>query len=135
MTSDAAIQAFVPAGPLYRQAVAARARARARADDYAKTGKLERYLRERDAAVTAVMMTQAAAESWINWAYVWLEVIPPGGGWVKRWEQAVIDLPTARGAAGRPLNEETTRFLRQLSAWRNFLAHGDASSRARLATY
>src|SRR5207244_3690873 len=49
--------------------------------------------------------------------------------------QAVIELPAARGAGGRPLHAETPKFLRQLSAWRNFLAHGDANSHARLATY
>jgi hypothetical protein len=127
--------AFVPAEALYRQAVAALERARKRSQQFAETGNHERRWREIDAAIAAVTMTQAAAESWINWAYVVADVAQPGGGWVHRWREAVTALPAACGGQGRSLEAGTVTFLTELSAWRNFLVHGDQKSRDRLGQY
>jgi hypothetical protein len=118
-----------------KQAVAARERAGNRAREYAEPGNYERRWREVDAVIATLSMTQAAAESWVNWAYAELGVHPQTQRWIERWRAATTLLPQARGSEGRDLSPDTMAFLAKLSAWRNFLMHGDQTSRDRLVKY
>jgi hypothetical protein len=123
---------FFPAAMLYRRACATAHQARERATEAARTGRHERRLRELDAVVETVALTQAAAEGWIHRAYHLAEVEPQGaGGWVGRWQAA----PKAIcGPGSRDLDFETVETLRWPSSWRNCLLHDDARARERLRT-
>jgi len=101
---------------------------------------MERRQRERDAVISAIVLTQAAAESYANWVHIQADVTPPRT-WIERWKH----LPTAARALGRPaqtttdagpveitLSDEQEELLKELGAWRNFLLHADARARDRL---
>ncbi|MDV9168593.1 hypothetical protein R6V09_00345 [Streptomyces sp. W16] len=92
---------------------------------------IERKQRERDAVIVTVVLTQAAAEGYANWAHIQAGT-SANGTWVNRWET----LPAAAEAIGRPagspLSAERRDFLNLLGAWRNALLHADARARDRL---
>ena len=121
---------FFPAAMLYRRACAQQAQAIRMSQEFAESGQHERRLREMDAVMSTVVLTQAAGESWIYSAYRKASVRPrPAQGWVQRW----VDSPgLICGEGTRALNESTEDSLRTLSNWRNFLVHGDDAARRRL---
>jgi hypothetical protein len=121
---------FFPAAMLYRRACAQQAQAIRMAQEFVESGQHERRLREMDAVMSTVVLTQAAGESWIYSAYRKASVRPRRvEGWVQRW----IDSPVLIcGDGTRALNKSTEDSLRTLSNWRNFLVHGDDAAGRRL---
>jgi hypothetical protein len=121
---------FFPAAMLYRRACAQRAQAIRMAHEFVESAQHERRRREMDAAMSTIVLTQAAGESWIYSAYRKASVRPPRAkGWVQRW----IDSPVLIcGDGTRALDKSTVDSLRTLSNWRNYLVHGDDSARRRL---
>lgn len=123
---------------LFRQAKARAAAARRFAMEASQQQALgrsgiERRLRERDAVITAVVLTQGAAEGYANWVHLQAgTALSPRDSWMTRWER----LAEAAEKLGRPpepdLSEEQRDFLNLLGAWRNFLLHADVRARTRL---
>ncbi|WP_370102577.1 hypothetical protein [Streptacidiphilus sp. MAP12-20] len=116
---------------LFRQAKArslAAGRMAQQADEEMAAGRsgMERRQRERDAAMNVVIMTQAAAEAYVNWVFMQAKVAPGNGTWISRWR----GIPRAAEALGRDrkcgLPSEHSDFFNELDAWRNFLVHGDS---------
>jgi hypothetical protein len=92
----------------------------------------ERKQRERDAVIATLVLAQAAAEGYANWAHIHAGTPVDGQSWVERWQ----NLPAAAEAMGRPvgatLADPQCDFLNLLGAWRNALLHADARARDRL---
>ena len=125
---------------VYRRAVATRRRAQRMAAAHEETNSTERRLREIDAVLETIVLTQAACEAWIYFAYRHTKVEPEkGGGWVQRWIDAPRLICDPRRPTGQPpsreLDQATIEALRRLSAWRNFLLHGDDRARKYLAKF
>lgn len=124
---------YRPSGVLYRIAVAASRRARARSRQFEATRDLERRYREIDACVETIILTQAALEAAINEALREHDVSLTGP-WVTRWKCGPAKIA---GKLGRPsdfaLPQELLGELQLLSAWRQFFVHGDNSARERFA--
>ena len=123
---------------VYRRAVATSRRAQRMAAEHEETNRTERRLREIDAVLETIVLTQAACEGWIYFAYLHTQVEPEKGGcWVKRWIDAPRLICDPRRAPCQPptreLDQTTIDALRRLSAWRNFLLHGDDRAREKLA--
>ena len=92
---------------------------------------MEPQQRARDAAIETVVLTQAAAESYVNWIYLEVGVRPRSRSWISRWD----GLGTVAKQLGRPgtsLPSEHIRFFTELNAWRNYLVHGDERARKTL---
>jgi hypothetical protein len=122
---------------VYRRAVATWHRAQRMAAEYEETNRTERRLREIDAVLETVVLTQAACEGWIYFAYRHTKAEPEkGGGWIQRWIDAPRLICDPCRPAGQPptrgLDQVTIDALRRLSAWRNFLLHGDDRARQKL---
>jgi hypothetical protein len=79
----------------------------------------ERKQRERDAVIATLVLAQAAAEGYANWAHIHAGTPVDGQSWVERWQK----LPAAAEAMGRPvgatLADPQCDFLNLLGAWRN----------------
>jgi hypothetical protein len=124
---------FVPAIRLYRRACAMAEQAENRAAQHKESGVTERRLREMDAVMETIILTQAAAEGWIHHAYREAEVQAPlRTNWRARWAIAPALIV---GEGVRSLEPETVESLEWLSAWRNYLAHDDDQARARIANF
>jgi hypothetical protein len=122
---------------VYRRAVATRRRAQRMAAEFEETNSMERRLREIDAVLEIIVLAQAACEGWIYFAYRHTKVEPGRDrGWVQRWIDAPRLICDPRRSAGQPptrgLEQATIEALRRLSAWRNFLLHGDDRAREKL---
>jgi hypothetical protein len=123
---------FVPAVGLYRRAVAMAKQAASRAAEHAATGKVERRMREIDAVMETIILSQAAAEGWIYTCYRQAQVTPPNAGWRRCWTAAPAEIAEP---SVRSLEAATVETLEWLSAWRNWLAHDDDRARERLSHY
>jgi hypothetical protein len=88
--------------------------------------------REMDAAIEAVILTQAAAEAYASWVHIQSGIHPGFLKWKKAWK----DLPRAAAGLGRPddfeLGAERLAVLDRLSKWRDYLMHTDPDVRVRL---
>jgi len=121
-----------PSTVLYRMAAARARTADIRRRQYEETGNPGRRQREIDLCVETVVLTQGALEAWINWAHL-TSGVKPKGTWIERWTKGLHRIAEARGhTPSFALSDEHRRFLQELGSWRNFLLHGDASSRVRL---
>ena len=116
----------------YRLALASQKRATQRlVDSQAGDGDAERLNRSFDACIEAVVLLQSSAEAWINRQYETSGVPARGGGWIARWS-GIGHIAAARGRAARSLSPQSVRLLEEIGRLRNFLVHGDATSKARL---
>ncbi|GAT68795.1 hypothetical protein PS9374_04460 [Planomonospora sphaerica] len=95
-------------------------------------GGTEPRARETDATIAAVMLTQAAAESYGSWVHVQASTHP---GFLK-WQDAWKRFPQAAAKLGRPadfvLDSDRRATLSYLGAWRNYLMHTDPQARENL---
>jgi hypothetical protein len=88
--------------------------------------------RETDATILAVVLTQAAAESYGSWVQLKAGRHPGWMNWRKAWEE----LPEAAEALGRPhdfaLDPDSNALLDHVASWRNYLMHTDPRCREKL---
>lgn len=122
---------------LFRQAKARTLSARRLAKEAAEeraSGRpgSERQQRERDAVITALVLTQAAAEGYANWVHIQAGTPVNSSSWIRRWENLPAAAEAMQRPAGAALSDEQRDFLNQLGAWRNALLHADARARDRL---
>lgn len=123
---------------LFRQAkartVAARrfARQAGEAETLGQSG-VERRQRERDAVITALILTQGAAEGYVNWIHLEAGTkVTRQDGWIRRWEKIVAAAADLGRSTDFTLGDDQRDFLMELGAWRNYLLHADAKARERL---
>jgi hypothetical protein len=123
---------YRPSGVLFRMAVAASARAARYEAQFRDGGEIERRNRVVDECISTIVLVQAALESYVNDVYRDANA-EPRNGWIQRF----TDLNSIQPALGRPATAQidagVTDQLRQLSAWRQFLVHGDENTRTRFA--
>lgn len=118
---------FSPATVLYRRACAMAKQARVRADQFEHSRKNERRLREIDATIETVILTQGAAEGWIYSAYRSASVAPKArANWREVWTLAIASI---NPELERGLDLTTVQTLEWISAWRNYLVHDDNRAR------
>lgn len=126
---------YRPAVVLFRIAVAASKRARARSHEYKAKRDGERRNREIDACVETIILTQGALEAAIHQELREHGVSLAGRRtWVGRWVVGVAEIATKRNRpADFTFPAELKVELDRLSAWRQFFVHGDRSARCRFA--
>lgn len=116
---------------LYRLAFASGMRAAQRQSEaMERGGDPERMARSYDARLEAVILIQASAETWINRLYETNGLHARGGGWRARWN-GIGAVAEAMGRPKRSISGEHARVLDEIDTVRNFVVHGDQSSRSR----
>lgn len=123
---------YHPGVELFAQAVAASKRAaRARAAATSGDHRWEPSPRDReiDACVLTIVLADAALECMWHWAGL------PPRKWPRHVVEGLVDAASAVGREAPPVTAETLRDLAGLRAWRNFLHHGSATARRRLAAH
>lgn len=106
------------------------------AERFSRSRKPERKLQEADAAATAVILIDASLETWVKSA---CESVNTGAHPNSRtlWRLAPHEIGVKRGVtSGKDLElpEKDFEFLGIMTQLRNYLVHGDARSRDKLAT-
>jgi hypothetical protein len=121
---------------LFRRAQACSLAAKRHADQAGKEIEgghpgVEPRQRETDAVIETVILTQAAAESYVNWIYLQAGVEPRSSSWIPRWG-GLRTVAQHLGRGGSNLPSEHRRFFDEVNAWRNYLLHGDEKARSAL---
>jgi hypothetical protein len=107
-----------------------------KADGYARGAGtvVGRQQREVDSCIATLVLVQAALEAWINWTAGRTGVLLTGG-LIDLWEQCGLVAEKAGRPPPPPLSDDDRRFLQTLTAWRNYLLHGDDRAHSRLTNF
>lgn len=121
---------------LFRRAQACSLAARRHADQARKEiegGRPDVRPRQRETAavIETLILTQGAAESYVNWIHLQAGVKLESQSWKPRWD-GLRTVAHHLGRNGSNLPSEHRQFFKELSAWRNYLLHGDEMARKTL---
>jgi hypothetical protein len=127
---DIGMSEYNPAPVLFRRAMAAAARARKTAVGE-KTWTANSSARETDDCVIAIVLAHAAVETAWHWEQMQAGV--QAEGWPGKFQRGLEAVARARGRpTPDPVDPGLWEAWLDISAWRNFLQHGDVRARVRL---
>ena len=120
---------FNPTPVLFRRGMAAANSAR-RVASGEKLVMANPRAREVDDCVIAILLCHAAVETAWHWEQLQANVKPRR--WPDEFQKGMTLVAGAYGRPEKPLDADLSEELLDLSAWRNFLQHGDERARKRL---